>query len=167
MNADAMRIGHGFDVHRFAERFDPDRPLVLAGCRIPARMSLLAHSDGDVVLHAVCDAVLGAAAAGDIGRHFPDDDPRHAGADSAGLLRRTLALAGSRGLAVVNADATVIAERPRLAPSIDAMAARLAELLRVGRERVNIKATTAEGLGGIGRAEGIACHSVVLMRADG
>jgi len=161
--ASNMRIGHGFDVHRFAEQFDPQKPLTLANCSLNEELSLEAHSDGDVVLHALCDALLGAVALGDIGEHFPDDDQQFAGADSADLLRHVLTLVHDKGFQLVNVDLTVIAQRPRLSTHKQAMRLRIAELCALTIDRVNIKATTTEGLGAIGRAEGIACHVVALL----
>lgn len=158
-----MRIGHGFDVHRFG----PGDHVVLGGVRIPHDRGLVAHSDGDVVIHALCDALLGAAALGDIGSHFPDTDPEYAGADSRALLRRVVALIRGRGgLVVANVDCTVIAQRPRLRPHIEAMRRHLAADLGVGAERVSVKATTTEGLGYTGRGEGIAAHAVCLLRGS-
>ena len=154
-----MRIGHGYDAHRFGA----DRPLVLGGVVVPHDSGLVAHSDGDVLVHALCDALLGAAALGDIGRHFPDTDPAYAAIDSRILLRRVMAALGERGLRVVNADATVVAQRPRLAAHLPAMQANLAADLGVAPEQVNVKATTTEGMGFTGRAEGIAAYAVVLL----
>ncbi len=165
MTTQAMRIGHGFDVHRFSAEFNADKPLTLGGCVIPEAMSLEAHSDGDVVLHAVCDAILGAVAAGDIGDLFPDTDPAFAGADSGVLLNQVLALANERGYVPGNVDVTVVAQVPKLAKHRQAMQQRLAELLKLGSDSVNIKATTTERLGYVGREEGIACHCVVLLAA--
>lgn len=156
-----MRIGHGFDVHAFAE----GDHVILGGVRIPHHRGLKAHSDGDVVLHALCDALLGAAALGDIGRHFPDSDPAYAGADSRRLLRRVMELLEAQGWCVANADCTVIAQAPRLAPHVETMRANIAADLGVGTDRVNVKATTTERLGYVGRAEGIAAHAVVLLEA--
>ena len=158
-----LRIGHGFDVHRFAAKADPSRPLVLGGVRLPEPLSLEAHSDGDVVVHALCDALLGAVGGGDIGGHFPDDDPAYEGADSMELLRRVMEKVAAAGLQPVNADITIIAEMPKLAPHREAMRESLAAGLGLPTGRVNIKATTTEGLGYIGRREGIACHAVVLI----
>lgn len=159
-----MRIGYGYDVHRTA----PDRPLILAGVVIPdAPFGLVGHSDADAVLHAVADACLGALALGDIGQHFPDSDPAWAGADSADLLGRVVALVEELGWRVGNVDVTVIAERPRLAPHIESMRERLAEVLNCAREEASVKATTHEGLGSLGRAEGVAAHAVVLLVCDG
>ena len=153
-----MRIGHGYDAHRFA----PGAKLVLGGVAIECDRGLAAHSDGDVLVHALCDALLGAAGLGDIGRHFPDTSPELAGIDSRILLRRVVALVGGQGFAVVNADMTVIAQAPRLAPHIADMRVNLASDLGVVVDRVNIKATTTEGMGFAGREEGIAAHAVVL-----
>ncbi|MDX1606891.1 MAG: 2-C-methyl-D-erythritol 2,4-cyclodiphosphate synthase [Candidatus Competibacterales bacterium] len=154
------RVGHGFDVHAFG----PGDHVVLGGVRIPHRQGLQAHSDGDVLLHAICDALLGAAALGDIGRHFPDSDPRYAGIDSRQLLRQVRALLREMAFAVANVDATVIAQAPRLALHIDAMRAHLADDLELEPARIGVKATTTERLGAIGRGEGIAAHAVVLIR---
>lgn len=156
-----MRIGHGFDVHAFGE----GDHLTLGGVRIPYERGLKAHSDGDVLIHALCDALLGAAALGDIGGHFPDNDPAYAGADSRGLLRRVMGLLEAQGWQVANADCTVIAQAPRLAPHVQAMRANLAADLGVDIGRVNVKATTTERLGYLGRGEGIAAHAVVLLAA--
>jgi len=153
-----MRVGQGFDVHRFST--DPDRPLVLGGVRVEGGRGLDGHSDADVVTHALADAVLGAAALGDIGTHFPDTDPAFAGADSLALLAEAVAMARRAGLGPLNADCTVLAEEPRLAPHMGAMAAALARVLGAP---VSVKATRGEGLGAIGRAEGIACLAVVLL----
>ncbi len=158
-----MRIGCGFDAHRFA----PARPLILGGVDIPHDQGLLAHSDGDVLVHALCDALLGAAALGDIGRHFPDSDPAFAGIDSRVLLRRIVALLLDRDLMVVNIDATIIAQQPKLAPYIAEMSDNLGADLGVEQGQINIKATTTEGMGFTGRGEGIAAHAVVLLTVDG
>lgn len=160
------RIGHGFDVHRFSETYIADKPLKLAGLVLPDKRSLLAHSDGDLVLHAICDAVLGAVAAGDIGEHFPDTDNSFANADSGNLLQQVLDIANKRGFQPVNIDVTVIAQVPKLAPYRQEMIASLAGLMHLDTDRVNLKATTTEALGYIGREEGIACHCVVLMTAS-
>lgn len=158
-----MRVGQGVDAHRFA----PDRPLVLGGVTIPFELGLAAHSDGDCVMHAVTDALLGAIGAGDIGQHFPDTDPAYAGVDSRRLLRAAVALARERGWVAVNADATVIAQRPRLADHLPAMRARFADDLGIEPGAVNLKATTTEHMGFTGRGEGIAAMAVVLVaRAD-
>lgn len=163
MDPTNLRIGHGFDVHKFAAEFQEDKPLKLAGVSLPEKSSLVAHSDGDVILHAVCDALLGAVAAGDIGDHFPDDDETFAGADSSNLLLQTLELANKKGFQPVNVDVTVVAQVPKLAPYRQQMIASLAELLHLDTDRVNLKATTTERMGYIGREEGIACHCVALM----
>lgn len=154
-----MRIGHGFDVHAFG----PGDSVTLGGVRIPHTQGLIAHSDGDVLLHALCDALLGAAALGDIGQHFPDTSAEFRGMDSRILLRRVLALVRQQKLAVGNVDATVIAQTPRLAPHIPAMRQTIAADLAVTSEQVNVKATTTERLGYIGRGEGIAVHAVALL----
>lgn len=155
----AYRIGHGFDVHRLVE----GRPLMLAGIHVPSPRGLLGHSDGDAVMHAVCDALLGALGAGDIGQHFPDTDPRYRGIESAELLKQVVADMQQRGWRVGNLDITIVAEQPRLAPYRDAMRHRMAALLGVDAERVNIKAKTNEGLDAIGRGEAIAATAVVLL----
>jgi 2-C-methyl-D-erythritol 2,4-cyclodiphosphate synthase len=154
-----MRIGHGYDVHAFG----PGDHVMLGGVRIAHGKGVKAHSDGDVVLHAVCDALLGAAALGDIGRHFPDTDAKWKGADSRLLLRETVKLVAGRKLKPTQVDVTVIAEAPKLAPHVAAMCANLAADLGVLADRVNVKATTHEGLGSIGRGEGIAAHAVALL----
>lgn len=157
----APRVGFGYDSHRF----DTKRPLILGGVDVPSTAGGLAgHSDADVLTHAVIDALLGAAALGDIGRHFPDDDPAHAGADSLGLLARVLDLLAERALAPAGVDATLIAERPRLAPHVDAIRASLAAALGLPEDRVNVKATTNEGLGALGRGEGMAAQAVATLR---
>lgn len=155
-----MRIGSGHDLHRFG----PGDHVMLGGVRIAHDRGLIAHSDGDVVLHALMDALLGAAGAGDIGQHFPDHDARFAGVDSRALLREVGKLIASRGFEVVNCDLTVVAETPRIAGHREAMCGNIAADLLLERGRVNVKATTAEGLGALGRAEGIAAHAVVLLR---
>lgn len=154
-----IRIGHGFDVHRFK---DGDH-IMLGGVRIEHDRAFVAHSDGDVLLHAICDALLGALALGDIGRHFPDSDPRFLGADSSQLLQTVVCMMDSRGWRVGNLDCTILAQAPKMAPHIDAMRAHIAQLLQVGEEQVNVKATTTESLGYVGRHEGIAAHAVVVL----
>lgn len=154
-----MRIGSGFDVHAFG----PGDHVMLAGVRVPHDRGLVAHSDGDVVLHAVTDALLGAAGLGDIGQWFPDSDPAFRGADSRALLRQVMAALGERGWQVGNCDVTVIAQAPRLGPHREAMRAQLAADLGVELQQVNVKATTTEGLGFTGRAEGMAAQAVVLL----
>lgn len=154
-----MRIGHGYDVHRFGE----GEFITLGGVRIPHKFGLVAHSDGDVLLHALSDALLGAAALGDIGRHFPDSDPQFKGADSRVLLRHVLALVQGKGWRVGNVDATIVAQAPKMAPHIEAMRAHIAADLQVEPDAVNVKATTTEKLGFTGREEGIAVHAVALL----
>jgi 2-C-methyl-D-erythritol 2,4-cyclodiphosphate synthase len=155
-----MRIGHGYDVHRFG----PGDALVLGGVSIPHDHGLVAHSDGDVLIHAVCDALLGALGEGDIGRHFPDTDPANAGIDSRLLLRRVVDLMHRAGWVLGNLDATVVAQAPRMAPYIAAMRDNLASDLAAAVTQVNVKATTTETLGFTGRREGIAVHAVVLLQ---
>jgi 2-C-methyl-D-erythritol 2,4-cyclodiphosphate synthase len=156
-----MRIGHGYDVHRLV----PDRKLVLGGVEIPHPLGLLGHSDADVLLHAICDAILGALGAGDIGKHFPDSDPAYRGISSLKLLREVMALAEAKGYGIGNLDATVIAQRPRLAPHIRDMVGHIAQACNADQSRVNVKATTTEELGFEGRGEGISAHAVVLLQA--
>ncbi|WP_458525398.1 2-C-methyl-D-erythritol 2,4-cyclodiphosphate synthase [Onishia taeanensis] len=157
-----MRIGHGFDVHRFGE----GDHLMLGGVRIPFDRGFVAHSDGDVLLHAVCDALLGACALDDIGRHFPDTDAAWAGADSRALLRHVMGLVREAGFRVGNLDVTVIAQAPKMAPHLPGMIGHLADDLAVAPGAVNVKATTTEKLGFTGRGEGIAAEAVVLIEAD-
>jgi len=157
-----MRIGSGIDVHAFG----PGDFIMLGGVRVPHTHGVVAHSDGDVVLHALCDALLGAAGLGDIGHHFSDSDPQWKGADSARFVASVLALLRARRLAVANVDLTVLAQAPKIAPYREAMRRQIAQLLEVGAERVNIKATTTEGLGFLGRAEGIAAQAVVLLSGE-
>ena len=154
-----MRIGHGYDVHRLAE----GRRLILGGVEIPFEKGLLGHSDADVLTHAVMDALLGAAGMGDIGRRFPDTDPAYAGADSLVLLDRVVERICSAGLRVGNVDATILAQHPRLAPCIPAMAENLARRLGADQSRVNVKATTEEKLGFTGSGDGMAAHAVCLL----
>lgn len=154
-----MRIGQGYDVHRFTE----GKALVLGGVIIPFHQTFLAHSDGDVLLHALCDALLGAAALGDIGRHFPDNDAKYHKIDSRLLLRHVLALLKERAYHVVNADMTIVAQAPKLAPYITHMQENIAQDLQVDIGQINVKATTTEGLGFAGRQEGIAAYAVVLI----
>lgn len=155
-----LRIGHGFDVHRLVK----GRKCIIGGVDIPHEMGLDGHSDADVLLHAICDALLGAAALGDIGRHFPDSDPRFRGIDSRELLRQVAGLLGNSGFSAVSIDATVIAEAPRLAPHVDAMRAHIAACTGLPLDSVNVKATTSERLGFTGRGEGIAAEAVCLIR---
>jgi len=154
-----MRIGQGFDAHALVQ----GRKLVLGGVHVPHPLGLEGHSDADVLLHAICDALLGAAGLGDIGRHYPDSDAQYAGADSRRLLRDVAAKLAAGGWRVVNVDATVIAQAPRLAPHFAAMTGNIAADLGVAREAVNLKATTTEGLGFTGRGEGIAALAVALI----
>lgn len=156
-----MRIGHGYDVHRFGA----GDHIVMGGVTIPSRHGLVAHSDGDVALHALCDALLGACALGDIGRHFPDTQPEYAGIDSRELLRRVYALVNREGYRLANADLTIVAEAPKMAPYIAAMCECIAADLSVSVNAINVKATTTEKLGFTGREEGIAVHAVVLLQA--
>ena len=154
-----LRIGHGFDVHKFGGEL----PLLLGGVEVPYDTGLVAHSDGDVVLHAICDAILGAMALGDIGKHFPDTDAEFKGADSRVLLRHCYQLANQKGYEIGNLDVTVIAQAPKMAPYIDAIRAVLAQDLATDIDDINVKATTTEKLGFTGRKEGIAVEAVVLM----
>jgi 2-C-methyl-D-erythritol 2,4-cyclodiphosphate synthase len=157
----SVRIGQGFDVHALV----PGRKLIVGGVEIPFDRGLLGHSDGDVLLHAICDALLGAAGLGDIGRHFPDADERLRDADSRNLLSATAARLHERGFRVVNVDATIIAQAPRMAPHVAAMTACIAQALGVAGQQVNIKAKTSERLGFTGRGEGIAAQAVALIEA--
>jgi 2-C-methyl-D-erythritol 2,4-cyclodiphosphate synthase len=154
-----MRVGQGFDVHQLVE----GRKLIMGGVEIPYERGLLGHSDADVLLHAICDALLGAAALGDIGRHFPDSDPRYQGIDSRRLLREVVRLLKETGYAVANLDATIIAQAPKMAPHIPQMVANLAADLEVAAGCINVKATTTEKLGFTGRGEGIAAQAVCLI----
>lgn len=158
-----MRIGHGYDVHRFG----PGDALVLGGVRIAHDHGLVAHSDGDVLIHAVCDALLGAIGEGDIGRHFPDTDSANAGVDSRVLLRRVMQMVQRSGWVLGNVDATLIAQAPKMAPHIAGMREHLAADLAATVAQVNVKATTTETLGFTGRREGIAAHAVVLLQTAG
>jgi 2-C-methyl-D-erythritol 2,4-cyclodiphosphate synthase len=155
----SMRIGHGFDVHKFGE----GNFITLGGVQIPYSQGLIAHSDGDVALHAVSDALLGACALGDIGKHFPDTDEEFAGADSRGLLRHVMNLVTEQGYKVGNVDVTIIAQAPKMAPHIDTMRERIAEDLSCTLNQINVKATTTEKLGFEGRKEGISVHAVALL----
>ncbi|MGP9644397.1 2-C-methyl-D-erythritol 2,4-cyclodiphosphate synthase [Halomonas sp. AOP30-A1-24] len=154
-----MRIGHGFDVHRFG----PGDHLMIGGVKLPFSQGFVAHSDGDVLLHAVSDALLGACALGDIGHHFPDTDPEWKGADSRMLLRHVMSLVRAEGYEVVNLDATLMAQAPKMAPHIVTMRQTIADTLSVSLGQVNVKATTTERLGFTGRGEGIAAETVVLL----
>jgi len=154
-----VRIGIGYDIHRYQE----GRPLILGGVAFPGEKGLGGHSDADVLLHAVIDALLGAAGLGDIGQHFPPDDPTYADADSGQLLAKVAQMAERAGFGVESVDATVIAERPRLAPHSGQMRSHIARALTVDTAKVNVKATTSEGIGALGRSEGIAAIAVVLL----
>lgn len=156
------RVGYGYDLHRLIE----GRPCIIGGVEIPFERGLLGHSDADVLLHAITDALLGALALGDIGTHFPDTDPDYEGADSGELLVKVRQLVDEKGWDIGNVDATVIAERPRLNPYINEIRRSVASLLRVEVERVSVKATTSERLGFIGAGEGIAAHAVALVKSD-
>lgn len=155
-----MRIGQGFDVHALVE----GRPLIIGGVTIPFERGLAGHSDADVLLHALCDALIGAAGLGDIGKHFPDTDPKYKGADSRVLLRAVVQLLQQRGFSVINADSTIIVQAPKMAPHIAAMRANIAADLGVTVDDVNVKAKTAEKLGFVGRGEGIVAEAVVLIQ---
>jgi len=154
-----VRIGQGFDTHALVA----ERKLILGGVHIPHDKGLLGHSDGDALLHAICDALIGAAGLGDIGRHFPDTDPRYKGADSRGLLRSVATMLAAAGWQAVNVDSTIIAEAPKLAPHIPSMVANIAADLKIAPECVNVKAKSTEKLGFVGRGEGIAAEAVVLI----
>ena len=154
-----MRVGTGYDVHAFG----PGDHVVLGGVRIPHDRGVVAHSDGDVALHALCDALLGAMALGDIGEHFPDSDPRWKDADSRGFLRHCTALLREHGWRFVNADLTIVAQGPRIGPHRAQMRRNIADDLGVRIDRINVKATTSEGLGALGRAEGLTCQAAVLL----
>ena len=159
MSVPKIRVGYGYDVHRYVE----GRKLILGGVTVPAERGLLGHSDADVLLHAIADALLGAAAMRDIGYHFPDTDPRYAGADSVVLLREVYRLLHERGYRVGNIDATIVAEAPKLSPFVPRMQERIAETLDLSVDEVSIKATTNERMGFVGREEGMAAHAVVLI----
>ena len=158
-----MRIGTGYDVHRLVE----GRKLIMGGVDIPNEKGLLGHSDADVLLHAICDALLGAAGLGDIGRHFPDSAPKYKGISSVVLLSETHRLITDAGFRVNNIDATIVAERPKMSPHIPAMVANIAAAVGVDRSAVNVKATTTEGLGFAGKGEGIAAYAVCTLRSAG
>ena len=154
-----MRIGHGYDVHKLV----PCRDLILGGVKIEYELGLLGHSDADVLLHAVSDALLGAAGLGDIGKHFPDSDPQYKGADSLELLRQVAQKVAAKGYRVSNVDVTMIAQAPKLRPHIPQMERNIADALGIGADRVNVKATTEEHLGFTGEGLGMACHAVCLL----
>ncbi|MBI0037087.1 MULTISPECIES: 2-C-methyl-D-erythritol 2,4-cyclodiphosphate synthase [unclassified Gilliamella] len=154
-----MRIGHGFDVHKFGG----EGPIILAGVKIPYQFGLVAHSDGDVVLHAITDALIGALALGDIGKLFPDTDPKYKGIDSRLLLKEVYGIIQSKGYKLINLDTTIIAQEPKMRPHVDQMRVNIAEDLQVHFDQISVKATTTEQLGFTGRKEGIACEAVVLL----
>lgn len=154
-----MRIGHGYDVHQFCD----DRPLIIGGVNIPYDKGLAGHSDADVLIHAICDALLGAAALGDIGQHFPDTDDDYDNIDSRVLLRHVAKLLSNKNYSISNIDATIIAQAPKMSPHIDAMKKNLVDDLCIQEDQINIKATTTEKLGFVGRCEGIASHAVALV----
>ncbi|MCQ4864305.1 2-C-methyl-D-erythritol 2,4-cyclodiphosphate synthase [Pseudoflavonifractor phocaeensis] len=158
-----MRIGHGYDVHRLV----PERKLILGGVEIPCELGLLGHSDADVLTHALMDALLGAAGLGDIGGAFPDSDPAYEGISSLLLLERVMGMLAGKGLRVGSADMTILCQRPKLAGHLPQIRALLAQYLGIPGDRVNVKATTEEGLGFTGRGEGVAAHAVVLLEEDG
>ncbi|WP_019394093.1 2-C-methyl-D-erythritol 2,4-cyclodiphosphate synthase [Priestia filamentosa] len=155
-----IRIGQGFDVHKFAE----DRPLIIGGVNIPHDKGLIGHSDADVLLHAISDAILGAVGEGDIGKHFPDTDEAFKDADSAKLLQHVWGIVGEKGYTLGNLDCTIIAQKPKMAPYIEEIRARIAELLKATKDQINVKATTTEKLGFTGREEGIASQAAVLLQ---
>lgn len=157
-----IRVGHGFDVHRLVE----GRDCIIGGVKIPHNKGLLGHSDADVLLHAISDALLGAAGLGDIGRHFPDSDPKYKGVDSRELLRHVVSLIADKHFEPVNIDATIIAQEPKLAPYIEEMCGNIASDCRLRREAINVKATTSEKLGFTGRGEGIAAEAVCLIQSS-
>jgi 2-C-methyl-D-erythritol 2,4-cyclodiphosphate synthase len=157
------RIGHGYDVHRFGE----GNFITLGGVKIPYHHGFIAHSDGDVLIHSLCDALLGSIAAGDIGRHFPDTDDRYKNIDSCILLEQTSQLLKQSGYSIGNADISIIAQAPKMAPHIEAMRRRLAEVLNIAISQINVKATTTEKLGFAGREEGIAVHAIVMVYRNG
>lgn len=154
-----MRVGMGYDVHRLV----PDRPLILGGVKIDYELGLLGHSDADCLLHAIMDALLGAAAMGDIGKHFPDTDEKYKGADSAVLMKEVGRMLAEAGFRVGNIDATIIAQKPKMAPHIESMREKIAEVLGIDISRINVKATTEEGLGFTGEGLGISCQAIALL----
>ncbi|MES3006259.1 MAG: 2-C-methyl-D-erythritol 2,4-cyclodiphosphate synthase [Pseudomonadota bacterium] len=161
-----IRIGHGYDAHRFADSLLPDKPLILGGVQLPHDRSLIAHSDGDAVIHALCDAILGALGLGDIGRHFPDTDQAFSNIDSGILLQRVCSLMTTERWKPGNVDITILAQAPRMAPHIEAMRKRLAGLMGILPEQINVKASTTEGMGFVGRREGLETYAVVLLYRD-
>lgn len=159
-NTTSQRIGHGYDAHRLVE----NRPLILGGVEVPHHLGLLGHSDADVLTHALCDALLGAIAAGDIGRHFPDNDPKYKGVSSLLLLEEVMELVEKKGYTVANADATVLAQQPKLGPHFPAMQENMARICKIATDALNLKASTTEEMGFVGREEGIAAHAIVLLK---
>ena len=157
-----IRIGHGYDAHRF----EKGRPLIIGGENIEWEMGLAGHSDADVLAHAICDSLFGAAALGDIGRHFPDTDPKYKNADSMILLKKTAEIINSYGYHVVNIDATILAQKPKFAPHIDNMRKNIANMIGIAVDNVSVKATTEEGMGFTGRLEGISAHCVCLIEKN-
>ncbi len=157
-----MRVGFGYDVHPLVE----NRPLILGGIEIPYLYGLQGHSDADVLVHAICDALLGAIAEGDIGRHFPDTDPQYKNIQSTILLKRVMARVRERGFHILNIDATILAQRPRLADQIPRMVKKISDVLEIETGKINVKATTSEGLGFAGRGEGISAYAVALVAED-
>ena len=157
-----IRIGHGYDAHRF----EKGRPLIIGGENIEWEMGLAGHSDADVLAHAICDSLFGAAALGDIGRHFPDTDPKYKNADSMILLKKTVEIINSYGYHVVNIDATILAQKPKLAPHINKMRNNIADMIGISVDCVSVKATTEEGMGFTGRLEGISAHCVCLIEKN-
>jgi 2-C-methyl-D-erythritol 2,4-cyclodiphosphate synthase len=164
MNNMQFRIGHGYDVHRFGNKADAGAHITIGGVKIAHSHTVLAHSDGDVLVHALCDALLGALALGDIGHHFPDSDPRYRNCSSLLLLQNVLTLVRTEGWSLANADTTLVAQLPRFAPHVQAMRETLSATMNVATGQISVKATTTEGLGFTGRQEGIACHAVVLLQ---
>jgi 2-C-methyl-D-erythritol 2,4-cyclodiphosphate synthase len=160
--SESTRIGIGYDIHRLVE----GRKLILGGVEIPFEKGLLGHSDSDVLSHAICDALLGAAALGDIGTHFPDSDPRWAGASSLDFLARAVEMLSERGYRIANVDATVIAERPKLRPHIESIRERLRSVLQIDVDQISVKAKTSEGLESVGRGQAMAAHAIVLLIPD-
>ena len=163
LQAKLLKIGHGFDVHRIAPTFDASKPLKLGGVEFADRITLEAHSDGDVVLHAVCDALLGALGEGDIGEHFPDSDLQYSNICSSELLRQVADIVNKKNFLVGNLDITIVAEVPRVSEYKFDIRENVSQVLKIKLQEVNVKATTTEGLGSIGRKEGISCHAVVLL----
>lgn len=158
-----FRIGHGYDAHKFSEEDKVDAFITIGGVKIANKNELMAHSDGDVLLHALCDSLLGAIALGDIGKHFPDTDPQYKGINSRELLREVYKKVQAKGYKIQNADMTIVAQSPKMSPHIDAMIEAISEDCLCQSEQINVKATTTEKMGFTGRKEGISCHAVVLL----